>query len=139
MTSAHTPGARIHHVLPFWRHFLEMLAVMMAGMFVTVAVLLTAVGAKTWDEFTTQYGTQALLAMAVGMSVPMVAWMVHRGMGRRNSWEMAAAMVLPAVPFLCLFWFGVTESAACGAYCGVTVLAMLGLMWFRRSEYSRPM
>ena len=45
-------------------------------------------------------------------------------------------MVLPVVPFLCLVWFHVTNSAQCGAYCGLTVVAMLGLMSYRRSQYS---
>ena len=52
---------------------------------------------------------------------------------------MAAAMVLPAVPFLCLVWFHVTNSAQCGAYCAVTIVAMLGLMFYRRDVYSMPM
>ena len=60
-------------------------------------------------------------------------------MGRRNTYEMAAAMVLPVIPFLCLVWFGVTDSAQCGAYCLVTVVAMLALMRYRRSEYSKQM
>jgi cytochrome bd-type quinol oxidase subunit 2 len=138
---AHTPTAHPTrgHVSPFWRHFLQMLAVMMAGMIIGAALLLTAVGLKTWEEVTTQYGTQALLVMAVGMTAPMVVWMLHRGMGRRNTYEMAAVMVLPVIPFLCLVWFGVTTSAQCGAYCGVTILAMLGLMFYRRDEYSMPM
>ena len=75
----------------------------------------------------------------VGMTVPMIAWMIHRGMGKKNSYEMAAVMVLPVIPFLCLVWFGVTKSAQCGAYCGVTILAMLALMLHRRDEYSAPM
>ena len=100
---------------------------------------LSIVGAKTWDEVTTQYPTQALLAMAVGMTGPMVAWMVYRGMGWKNSYEMAAVMVLPVIPFLCLVWLGVTNSAQCGAYCLVTVAAMLGLMRYRRTEYSMKM
>jgi cytochrome bd-type quinol oxidase subunit 2 len=127
------------HVSPFWRHFLQMLAAMVAGMIATGAIFLTIVGAKTWDEVTTQYATQALLAMAVGMTVPMVAWMVYRGMGWKNSYEMAAVMVLPVIPFLCLVWFDVTKSAQCGAYCLLTVAAMLGLMLYRRTEYSTEM
>jgi hypothetical protein len=71
----------------------------------------------TWDEVTTQYATQSLLAMAAGMTIPMVAWMVYRGMGWKNAFEMAAAMIVPVIPFLCLVWFGVTKSAQCGAYC----------------------
>lgn len=124
---------------PFWRHFLEMLAAMAVGMVATVAIFLSIVGLKTWDQVTIQYPTQALLAMAAGMSIPMVAWMLLRGMGRRNAYEMTAAMILPVVPFLCLVWFGITKSAQCGGYCAATILAMLALMRYRRSTYSTAM
>ena len=83
------------HLSPFWRHFLQMLAVMVGGMIASGAVLLTFVGAKTWDEVTTQYPTQALMVMAVGMTVPMAAWMLYRGMGWKNTYEMAAVMAFP--------------------------------------------
>lgn len=123
---------------PFWRHFLQMLAAMMIGMIVTGAIFLSVVGAKTWDEVTSEYPTQALLAMAAGMSIPMVAWMTYRGMGWQHSLEMAAAMVLPVIPFLCLVWFKATASAQCGLYCIATIVAMLGLMLYRREHYSTP-
>jgi hypothetical protein len=141
-TSKPSPTAvernRGRHISPFWRHFLQMLAPMMVGMIATGAIFLSIVGLKTWDEVTNQYPTQALMAMAVGMSIPMVVWMLIRGMGWKNSYEMAAAMVLPVIPFLCLVWFGITDSAWCGPYCVVTVLAMLALMRYRRSEYATP-
>jgi hypothetical protein len=86
-----------------------------------------------------QYPTQALVAMAAGMSLPMVAWMLYRGMGRKNSLEMGAAMVLPVIPFLCLVWFGITESAQCGGYCALTFVTMYALMRSRRREYSMQM
>jgi hypothetical protein len=127
------------HLSPFWRHFLEMLAAMAVGMFATGAIFLSIVGLKTWEQVTVQYPTQALLAMAAGMSVPMVAWMLYRGMGWRNASEMAGAMVLPVLPFLCLVWFHVGRGAQCGAYCALTVVAMLALMGYRRSQYSTPM
>jgi hypothetical protein len=127
------------HVSHLWRHFLEMLGIMGVGMIVTGAVFLSLVGLKTWDEITLVYPTQALLAMAFGMTVPMVAWMLYRGMGWKNSYEMALAMVLPVIPFLCLVWFNLTESAQCAAYCAVTVFAMLALMRYRRGEYSMQM
>jgi hypothetical protein len=60
-------------------------------------------------------------------------------LGRRNAYEMAAAMVLPVLPFLCLVWFDVTKSAQCGAYCATTIVAMLVLMRYRRSTYSMAM
>jgi hypothetical protein len=124
------------HLPAFWRHFLEMLAAMAVGMIATGAVFLSVVGLKTWDQVLVQYPTQALLAMAAGMTIPMVAWMLFRGMGWRNSYEMAAATVLPVIPFLLLVWSGVTKSAQCGGYCVVMLAAMLGLMLYRRDEYS---
>jgi hypothetical protein len=127
------------HVSPFWRHFLEMFGIMLAGMFLAGAIFLSVVGLKTWNEITFVYPTQSLLAMALGMTVPMVAWMLYRGMGWKNSYEMALAMVIPVIPFLCLVWLSVTESAQCGAYCVVTVFAMLALMRYRGSEYSMQM
>jgi hypothetical protein len=132
-------GPERKHISPFWRHFFEMLAAMAVGMIATGAIFLSTVGLDTWDQVTSQYPTQALLAMAVGMTVPMMAWMLYRGMGRRNSLEMAAAMVLPVIPFLCLVWFDITESAQCGLYCVTTVVAMLALMRHRRGEYSMQM
>jgi cytochrome bd-type quinol oxidase subunit 2 len=105
----------------------------------TGAIFIAVVGLKTWDEVTTQYPTQSLLAIAAGMTLPMVAWMLYRGMGGKNAVEMTAVMILPVIPFLCLVWFGVTKSAQCGAYCAVTVLAMLALMGYRRREYSMEM
>jgi hypothetical protein len=124
---------------PFWRHFLEMLAAMAVGMIATGAIFVSITGLKTWEEVTVQYPTQVLLAMAAGMSIPMVAWMLVRGMGRRNAYEMAAAMVLPVLPFLCLVWFDVTKGAQCGGYCATTIVAMLVLMRYRRRTYSMAM
>ena len=127
------------HLSPFWRHFLQMLAAMVVGMLATGAIFLATVGAKTWDEVTIQYPTQALLAMAAGMTVPMVAWMTYRGMGWKNSYEMAAVMIVPVIPLLCLVWFDVTNSAPCGQYCLLSIAAMLGLMLYRRDAYSVKM
>ena len=61
-----------------------MLAAMAVGMIATGAIFLSMVGLKTWDQVLLQYPTQALLAMAAGMTIPMAAWMLFRGMGARN-------------------------------------------------------
>ena len=52
----------------------------------------------------------SLLVVAAGMTVPMVAWMRYRGHSWHSCAGMAAAMVVPVIPFLCLVWFGVTKS-----------------------------
>jgi hypothetical protein len=137
---AMTPGSQHQRrISPFWRHYLQMAAVMAVGMFVAGAILTIAVGLTSWGEVTSQYPTLSLVVMAAGMSIPMGAWMLFRGMGRRNSFEMAAAMIVPVIPFLALVWSGVTKSAQCGAYCALTFVVMYALMRFRRSEYSMHM
>jgi hypothetical protein len=126
------------HPSPFWRHFWQMFGVMVIGMVGSVAIFLTIVG-MDWDQATLHHPVASLLVVAAGMSLPMFAWMAHEGMGWRNSSEMATAMVAPVIPFLCLVWFDVTKSAQCGAYCIIAIVAMLGLMRYRRSEYSMEM
>jgi hypothetical protein len=125
---------RAHLGSHFWRHFAEMFGVMVAGMIASAAIFLTIVQ-MTWDEATREHPMASLLVIAAGMTIPMAAWMLSRGMGRRNTSEMAAVMALPAIPFLCLVWFGVTESALCGPYCILAIVGMLTLMLYRRSAY----
>ena len=123
---------------PFWRHFVQMLAVMVAGMVASAAIFLTVIQ-MDWEEATASHPIASLLVIAAGMTVPMAAWMLYGGMGWRNTSEMAAAMILPVVPFLLLVWFDVTKSAQCGAYCLIGIAAMLGLMLYRRADYSMEM
>lgn len=119
----------------FLWHLAEMVAAMMIGMFLGVGIFLSIVGG-TYPEARHQYPTAALLVMAFGMTVPMVAWMRYRGHNRRDSIEMAAAMMLPVVPFLVLLWCHVTNVALSGPYMAVSTVAMLALMIHRRDVYS---
>ena len=128
-------GRRSH----FWRHFAHMSIVMVLGMVASGAILVVLHGYRDWSTETARHPQEALLGMAIGMTLPMAGWMLYRGMGMRNSIEMAAAMAFPVIPFLCLVWFGVTRSALCGVYCPITFVAMLGLMLYRRAEYSMEM
>jgi hypothetical protein len=137
-TGVFTPHGVRRRPDPFRRHFVQMFGVMVAGMILSAGVFLTIIG-MTWDEATVEHPLASLLVIAAGMTVPMAVWMLHRGMGIRNSVEMAAAMAVPVVPFLCLVWFGVTKSALCGLYCILAVVAMVALMLYRRDEYSMDM
>ena len=128
-------GRRSGRMSPFWRHFLEMLGAMLVGMITGAAIFLSIIQV-TWDEALLRYPVQALLVMAVSMTAAMVAWMLYRRHSWRGSAEMAAAMVLPVVPFVCLVVFDVTKGAACGAYCLATVVSMLGVMLHHRDRYS---
>ena len=51
---------------------------------------------------------------------------------------MAAAMVVPAVPLICLRLLDVISGPICGFHCLLTIVAMLALMLYRRSDYAAP-
>jgi hypothetical protein len=121
----------------FARHYLEMVAAMFIGMAVLAlpARLALSAAGTSWSEL----GTGAmLLAMAVEMTVPMVAWMRFRGHGWRPCNEMAAAMLLPTFVAVGL---DATGTVADGGALMVSehvamLLAMLGAMLLRPAEYA---
>ena len=123
----------------FWRHFLEMNAAMFIGMAaggLLVSGILAAFG-TTPNQARLHYPELAVLVMTFNMTVPMVAWMRHRGHSWRSSAEMAGAMLVPAVPLIALLRLHVIVfGAVCGLYCASMIVAMLVLMLYRRSEYA---
>jgi hypothetical protein len=140
--TAETVALEVHprrHLFHFWRHFLEMSAAMWIGMVVGGVLdkaILAAFG-TTITEVRLQYPELAVLVMGFTMTVPMVAWMRHRGHSWRSSAEMAAAMIAPAIPVIALLRSDVIAFAAvCGLYCAAMMAAMLALMLYRRSEYT---
>lgn len=118
----------------FLRHLLEMGLAMMVGMMVSAAIFLSAVG-MTAAEAMREHAVLFVVLQALGMTVAMVAWMRHRRHSWRSSSEMAAAMITPAVPLVCLRLVDVISGPICGLYCPVTVVAMIALMVYRRSDY----
>ena len=132
--SAAQRTGRAHHAHAFLRHLLEMGLAMMAGMMVSAAIFLTAVG-MTAAEAMREHAVLFVVLQALGMTAAMVAWMRHRRHTWRRSSEMAAAMVAPAVPLICLRLLDVISGPICGLYCLATVVAMVALMLYRRSDY----
>jgi hypothetical protein len=123
-----------HHDHGFGRHLLEMGLAMMVGMLVSAAVFLTAVG-MTAEEGMREHAVLFVVLQALGMTVAMVAWMRHRRHNWRSSSEMALAMAVPAVPLICLRLLEVISGPICGLYCLATIVAMVALMLYRRSDY----
>jgi hypothetical protein len=121
----------------FWRHFAEMVVAMYVGMALGGLISGLVLGAfdLSLREVRLDYPEAFMLYMATVMTVPMVAWMRHRGHSWRLSWEMTAAMVIPGFALLCLYWMDVTTGPACSLYCALMVPAMLLVMLFRRDEY----
>jgi hypothetical protein len=128
------PTGQSHRDHGFGRHLVEMGLAMMAGMIVSAAIFLTAVG-MTADEGMREHAVLFVVLQALGMTVAMVAWMRHRRHNWRTSSEMAAAMVVPAVPLICLRLLDVISGPICSLYCLATIVAMVALMLYRRSDY----
>jgi hypothetical protein len=141
-STAHPAGvsvSRKRRVVTFFLHFLEMFAVMAVGMAVGVRIYLAMADLPSYAEGLRVNPVPALCVMAISMALPMAAWMVFRGHGWRNSAEMAAAMIVPAIPFVILAGLHVIGGAACRPYMPLSIVAMLGLMVVRWSAYSTPM
>ena len=132
--SAVQPRESPHDGHGFLRHLLEMGLAMMVGMMVSAAIFLTAVG-MTAAEAMRKHAVLFVVLQAFGMTGAMVAWMRHRRHGWRSSSEMAVAMVIPAVPLICLRLLDVISGPICGVYCLATIVAMVALMLYRRSDY----
>lgn len=124
----------------FVRHYVEMLVAMVLGMVVlgTPATVALSAAGMSMSELHNDAPTLMLLGMAVTMTVPMVAWMRHRGHGWPASAEMSAAMFIPAFGVIALLWGGLIEDI--GALMLIEhvamLLSMLVAMLLRREEYS---
>ncbi|HKG65659.1 MAG TPA: hypothetical protein VKB28_16440 [Solirubrobacteraceae bacterium] len=119
----------------FIRHYLEMVIAMLLGMAVLGIPGFIALEAAGVD---TDAAGVLLWGMALSMTVPMVAWMRHRGHGWLPCWEMAAAMIVPTIGALALLEAGALGDAhaAMGVQHVVMFPAMLGVMLLRRDEYT---
>ena len=123
----------------FLRHLGEMTVAMLLGMFaygLLLGVVLGAAGSTVEDA---RLGQPELFAlgMATSMSVPMVAWMRHRGHDWRNGIEMSAAMFAPALVLIaCYRLHAVEASSICPLACAVMIPAMVGAMLFRLDDYT---
>src|SRR5919204_6874254 len=91
-------------ILPFIRHYIEMVVVMFAGMVVLGLpgeAALHAIGSRTSELRETAPAT-VFLGMAFTMTVPMVAWMRYRGHRWQPTLEMAASMIIPTLVAIAL-------------------------------------
>ena len=124
----------------FLLHYLEMVAVMFAGMGVLMLPsdrLLGALGSG-WSELRVDAPALMLLWMAATMAGPMAAWMAFRGHSVRANAEMAAAMILPTLALIATMGAGaIADVDAAMALEHVLMLgAMFAVMLARPEEYS---
>jgi hypothetical protein len=124
----------------FVRHLLEMTIAMMLGMCVLgvgfrgLHLLVFGTG---FDAAWHDHVELTAFAMAFNMTLPMVLWMRHRGHNWERGGEMAAAMFVPVLPLLVLFWLGViTSSAVLPVQMALMLPGMILVMLYRFDEYS---
>ncbi len=122
----------------FILHLLEMGLAMMAGMVVLYVLdVLTPESASYSAAF--EYGTILFdFVMAVFMTVPMVAWMLVRGHGRRHVAEMAFGMNAPVAAIIILRLLGAEASLPwlADASHPAMFLGMIVAMLARRDHYT---
>jgi hypothetical protein len=123
-------GPRFHFV----RHLVEMFVAMWIGMPLG-RVLFAAFFGSASNEAVRQHDVAWTLIMAFAMTAPMVAVMLYRGHSRRGAAEMAAAMIAPALPFVALKIGHMSTGPVSGAYMGASMVAMIALIVYRRSDY----
>ncbi len=134
------PDESVETSRPVWnfvRHLLEMVAAMVAGMMLlgglTYLVTLALGVTETFDRTSVEG-----LVMTVNMTMGMVLWMRYRGHGLTHIAEMAGAMAVPFTVLIYPFWMGLITGD--GLMAGMHILmlpAMVGVMLFRRSVYTR--
>lgn len=105
---------------------------MMLGMGLLYAPLRTTIPGFS------SYAALDTLAMATLMAVPTAAWMGYRRHPAARVIEMVAAMAVPAVVLMTLFWGNVISGDVMRpAQHGLMIPAMLAMMLWRRDDYSR--
>ena len=124
----------------FTRHAVEMTAAMLLGM-VVLGVAFRQLHALTFGtDFDTLWHTHtelAVFAMTFNMTLPMVAWMRHRGHAWVPCVEMAAAMFVLALALMTLFWSGVISAhVVLPMEMGLMLPAMILVMLRRFDEYA---
>src|SRR4051794_2975291 len=124
----HSVGRGIWH---FVRHYLEMVAAMLVGMYA-----LGGLEDMVWPALTGRADVAALV-MATNMSVGMAAWMRFRGHSWRGIGEMSASMYLPFLVLLVPYWAGVAGEGVLMTWGHLLMLpAMALVMLLRPADYA---
>ena len=131
---AHTSRPHRASWLHLARHLIEMFLAMMAGMMVGAFLLATALGTSV-PEARSEHAVAWVIVMAFDMTIPMVAVMRYRGHSWRSAGEMAAAMIVPALPIVACQLTHFAASEVGRGYMPVSMVAMIALIVYRRDEY----
>ena len=120
---------------PFVRHYLEMVAAMIAGMVLLSPPLMMTSRALGYTFMFDP--TIRTLVMAMNMNIGMAVWMRYRGHTWERTLEMVAGMTAPFLVWLVPMWMGLISEATLNVVGHLSMLVgMWAAMMFRRAEYS---
>ena len=123
----------------FLRHYGEMCAPMCVGFAVGDVVYFWAAGRLGYSAPFSELPELSVAVVTFTMTAPMVAWMLFRGMPRRETAEMAAVMPLLAIALLVLGWLGAVPMGDLALLeHGLMMPAMLVPMFLRLDLYTGP-
>jgi hypothetical protein len=137
-TTMTTRPTRVRQTLRFLLHFGEMVLAMLVGMGVFAVVNSAILIPMGFVYLSARVFPQGYaLAMAVAMTVPMVAWMCIRKHPWRLSAEMAGAMLVPIALLIVVCSIGLLpHTILIPATHILMVPAMLGAMLYRWRDYT---
>jgi hypothetical protein len=132
-TAMRVPSVSVRRqIWTFGRHYLEMCIAMCIGVAVTNFLLRSG----PWGADLRQaWPGLSLLAISIGLTLPMAAWMRFRGMDWRPILEMSVAGIAAV---MAAAWLGIISASnvAIGTVCGLACVAMFGAMLFRLDMYT---
>ena len=118
-------------------HYFEMCAPMCIGFAVGDLIYFWAAGQFGYSEPFRELPELSVLIVTFTMTAPMVAWMLLRGMPRRETAEMAAVMPALAIALLALGWLAIIPQGDLALLeHGLMMPAMLVPMVFRLDFYT---
>jgi len=133
-----TASADRRPAVRFGLHYLEMVAVMLAGMGVLGGALLLVAAALGFgaSEITDEAPAVFLAGMGLSMTGPMVWWMRRRGHSTAANAAMAASMVTTTIVAIAMLPAGADLHASLMLQHTAMFPAMLAAMLLHRGEYT---
>jgi|RhiMetdeSRZDD1v2_1073273.scaffolds.fasta_scaffold1349764_2 hypothetical protein len=132
-----TTVSRARQVGYFLGHYGEMCLPMCVGFAVGDLVYFAAAAQFGYSEPFRELPELSVAVITFTMTAPMVAWMLFRGMPRRETTEMAAVMPVLAIGLLALGWLAIVQKRDLALLeHGLMMPAMLVPMVFRLDFYT---
>ena len=118
-------------------HYFEMCVPMCVGFVVGDLIYLWAAGLFGYSEPFSELPELSVVVVTFNMTAPMAAWMLFRGMPRRATAEMSAAMPFLGILLLALGWVTVVPKDELALLeHGLMMPVMLIAMFFRLDVYT---